>query len=70
MLEKLCFCQQKIIQTNDIKCLDSRTNNKEPQKELTESEPVILSVNTAKNEQTDISDNKKHENDPSHNTSK
>ena len=68
MLEKLCFCQQKIIQADDIKRLDSRSNTKEPQKELTESETVIHSINTAQNEQTNISDNEKHENDPSQNT--
>ena len=64
MLKEMCFCQQKIIQADNVKCLDDSSDDEEPQKELQKCEILFLSIHTADDEQTDISDKKQDQDAP------
>ena len=64
MLKEMGFCQQKIIQADDVKYLDNSSDDEEPQKELQKCEILFLSIHTADDEQTDISNKKQDQDDP------
>ena len=60
----MSFCQQNIIETDDVKNFDDPPDHKETQKKLSKGDSVIFSVNTACNKDSDISGDKEDQDDP------
>ena len=53
MGKEICFGQQQVIESDDIKCLCAESNDKKPQQILTVCKIMTHSVNSAENEYTD-----------------
>ena len=53
MLKKVSFCQQEIVQRDNIKSLCAKTNDHKSKQELTVCEAVLYAVNTSEFKQSD-----------------
>lgn len=61
----MCLCQEKVIQTDDVKSLDDRPDRKKAREEPEKGETVLLPVHTADDKQTDLTREEHDQDDPS-----